>query len=131
MSIISILPLNALTTEQRKHIIGVQGSIWTEYVITEDRVQWMLFREWRRLRMGWLPPEKRNWDDFLGRLVVQERRYGVLGIHDAPSAFRVRSTEQLSSGQNKISVELHNQTNFGTIRYTVDGCRHVGVAGLR
>jgi hexosaminidase len=113
---------DALTVEQRGHIIGVQGSIWTEYVITEDRVQWMLFPRVAALaELGWLPPEKRNWDSFLDRLVAQERRYGVLGINFAPSAFRVRSSEQLSSGQNKISVELHNQTNFGTIRYTVDG----------
>ena len=70
--------------------------------------------------VAWLPPEKRNWNDFLDRLVVQKKRYEALGIHDAPSAFRVRSIEHLNPGQ-KVSVELHNQTDFGEIRYTVDG----------
>jgi len=111
-----------LTAEERKHILGIQANLWTEYVITEDRVQWMLFTRMAALaEAAWLPPEKRNWNDFLARLVVQKKRYEALNIHDAPSAFRVRSTEHLNSGQNRVSVELHNQTGFGKIRYTVDG----------
>jgi hexosaminidase len=112
----------ALTAEERKHILGIQANLWTEYVITEDRVQWMLFPRVAALaEAAWLPPEKRNWNDFLGRLVVQKKRYEALGIHDAPSAFRVRSTEHLNPGQKRVTVELHNQTGFGEIRYTVDG----------
>ena len=122
MSIISTPHQTALTAEERKHILGIQANLWTEYVITEDRVQWMLFPRMAALaEAAWLPPEKRNWNDFLERLVVEKRRYQALGIHDAPSAFRVRSTEHLNPGQNQVSVELHNQTNFGSIRYTLDG----------
>jgi hypothetical protein len=32
-----------LTPAEQTHILGVQGSIWTEYILTEDRVQHMLF----------------------------------------------------------------------------------------
>ncbi len=111
-----------LTAEERKHILGIQANLWTEYVITEDRVQLMLFPRMAALaEAAWLPPEKRDWNDFLARLVVEKKRYEALGIHDAPSAFRVRSTEHLNPGQNRVSVELHNQTGFGDIRYTVDG----------
>jgi hexosaminidase len=113
---------SALTADERKHVIGIQANLWTEYVITEDRVQWMLFPRVAALaEAAWLPPEKRDWNSFLGRLVVEKKRYEALGIHDAPSAFRVRSNEQLNPTENRISVELHSQTGFGEIRYTVDG----------
>jgi hexosaminidase len=96
--------------------------LWTEYVITEDRVQWMLFPRMAALaEVAWLPPENRNWNDFLDRLVTEKKRYEALGIHDAPSAFRVRSVPHLNPGENRVSVELHNQTGFGEIRYTLDG----------
>ena len=112
----------ALNAGERKHILGVQANLWTEYVITDDRVQWMLFPRMAALaEVAWLPPEKRDWNGFLERLVAQKKRYEALGIRDAPSAFRVRSTEHLNSEQNRVSVELHNQTGFGEIRYTVDG----------
>jgi hexosaminidase len=111
-----------LAAEERKHILGIQANLWTEYVITEDRVQWMLFPRMAALtEVAWLPPAKRNWNDFLDRLVAEKKRYEALGIHDAPSAFRVRSIQHLNPGQNRVSVELHNQTGFGEIRYTVDG----------
>ncbi len=112
----------ALTAEERKHILGIQANLWTEYVITEDRVQWMLFPRMAALaEVAWLPSAKRNWNDFLDRLVAEKKRYEALGIHDAPGAFRVRSIERLNPEQTRVSVELHNQTGFGEIRYTVDG----------
>jgi hexosaminidase len=32
-----------MTPEEQHHILGLQGSIWSEYILTEDRIQHMLF----------------------------------------------------------------------------------------
>lgn len=111
-----------LTDEQRKHILGIEAPLWTEYVITEDRDAWMLFPRAAALaEVAWSSPQRRNWNDFLQRLVAEMGRERALGIGFDPAAFRVRSEETLKPGTNRVIVRLSNQTNFGTLRYTTDG----------
>ncbi len=111
-----------LTNEQRKHILGIQASLWTEYVITEDRDAWMLFPRAAALaEVAWTPPDRRNWNDFLPRMVTEMRRYRALGIGFDSAAFRVTSAETLQANAARVTVRLGNQTNFGTVRYTTDG----------
>ena len=71
-----------LTPEQRRHILGVQANIWTEYVITSDRVSWMLYPRTAALaEIAWSTSANRDWNSFLSRLVDEMRRYQDLGIH--------------------------------------------------
>jgi hexosaminidase len=111
-----------LTQDERKHILGIQANLWTEYVISEDRDEWMLFPRAAALaETAWTAPARRNWNDFLGRMVVETARYRALGINFDPDAFRVRSAEALDPNQSRVSVQLTNQTAFGALRYTTDG----------
>lgn len=112
----------SLTPEQRRHILGVQANLWTEYVITSDRVDWMLYPRVAALaEIGWSSAANRNWDGFLDRLVDEMRRYHALGINFDPAAFRVRAEETLTPDLTHVVVSLGNQTGFGTVRYTTDG----------
>jgi hexosaminidase len=112
----------ALTKEKRKHILGIQANLWSEYVITEDRDAWMLFPRAAALaEVAWTSPDRRNWNSFLERLIAEMRRYRALGIGFDPAAFRVRSEETLEPNRARVTVRLTNQTNFGTLRYTTDG----------
>ncbi len=116
-----VLP-DQLTPEQRTHIIGVQGSLWTEYVRTPPRVEHMLFPRLAALgESGWTSPQQRNFQDFLARLVPEFARYQTLGIHPANSVFEVRAAKQLDAAGNKVQVALSNQESFGEIRFTTDG----------
>ncbi|MGC1461489.1 MAG: family 20 glycosylhydrolase, partial [Terracidiphilus sp.] len=111
-----------LTPEQRRHILGVQANLWTEYVITSNRVDWMLYPRTAALaEIAWSTSENRDWSSFLSRLVDEMRRYQDLGIHFDPAAFRVRFEEALTLGQRHVVVSLANQTGFGIVRYTTDG----------
>jgi len=111
-----------LTPDERKHILGVQANLWTEYVITNDRDEWMLFPRAAALaEIAWSAPDRRNWDNFLTRLPVEMHRYRELGIGFDPAAFRVRSAETLDQSHKHVTVQLSNQTSFGTLRYTTDG----------
>jgi hexosaminidase len=112
---------STLTVEERKHVLGVQANVWTEYLITDERVTWMLFPRTAALaEIGWSAPERRNWADFEDRMVGEMARYHSLGIGYDPDAFRVYGTETLAVGKSAISITLANQTGFGTIRYTTD-----------
>lgn len=110
----------ALSEAEQRHVLGVQGNLWTEHVRTEPRVEWMaLPRAAAVAELGWSPPARRQWPDFLARLAAFAPRYRALGIHAADSAFAVEA--QLAPSRAGVEVTLANQTNFGEIRYTTDG----------
>ncbi len=109
-----------LTPEQQRHVIGLQGNIWTEHIRTEERVGAMTFpRAAAIAELGWSAPDRRNWPDFVKRLAAQFTRYDALKIPYADSAFAVQAVTRYTPSQ--AAVELSNQTKYGDIRFTVDG----------
>jgi hexosaminidase len=111
-----------LTSEESRHIIGVQANLWTEYVRGEPQIEHMIFPRLAALaEVGWSSPRQRSWPDFLARLVPQFSRYRALGIHPADSVFEVRIAKQLVANPGQVEVSLSNQADFGRIRFTTDG----------
>ncbi len=109
-----------LTPEQQRHVIGLQGNVWTEHIRTEERVGAMTFpRAAAIAELGWSAPERRDWPDFVKRLATQFGRYDALKIPYADSAFAVQANTFYTTVQ--ANVTLTNQTSFGDIRYTLDG----------
>ncbi len=104
----------------RHHVLGVQANLWTEHIRTEPRLEWMaLPRAAAVAELGWSPPERRRWPDFIARLAAFAPRYRALGLHAADSAFAVDA--RLATSPAGIEVTLANQSRFGEIRYTTDG----------
>jgi hexosaminidase len=111
-----------LTAAERAHILGVQANVWTEYLITDDRVSWMLYPRTAALaEVGWSAAGKRDWKSFEQRLPAELARYKALGLVFDPNVFAVRTIESLNVGKNSVNVTLVNQGAFGEIRYTTDG----------
>jgi hexosaminidase len=111
-----------LTAAEQTHILGVQGSIWTEYILTEDRVQHMLFPRAAALaEMAWSPAAQRNYMDFLRRLPADLRRAEDAGVAPALSVFEVQAHATPVGGGDHASVVLSTQGGLGQIHYTVDG----------
>jgi hexosaminidase len=72
--------------------------------------------------LGWSGADTHDWAGFLKRLPAQLDRYRALGIQFADSAFApVFKVTPAASG--RFRVELANQVDFGTIRYTTDGSK--------
>jgi hexosaminidase len=115
------LPLG-LTPEEQKHILGVQGHIWTEHIRTEERVEYMAWPRGAAVaEVGWSPRERRDWRGFLDRLVPQFRRYRALGVRNADVLFRVNIEGTLDLPKARTSVTLSNEAELGEIHYTTDG----------
>jgi hexosaminidase len=118
-----------LTGEQTRHVLGTQANLWTEHVRTEERVEHMAFPRLSALaEVAWSPKANRDFGDFLKRLAPQMHRFEQAGIRAADSAFAVRlearpaqSPPGANSAEGDALVTLSNQTNFGEIRYTLDG----------
>ena len=71
-----------LSPEQAKHILGVQGNLWTEYLKTPAYVEYMIFpRAIAVAEIGWTTKENKNFDDFTKRLDVHKKRLDYLGVN--------------------------------------------------
>lgn len=60
---------DALTTDEAKHILGVQANIWAEYIATPSHMEYMAWpRGCALAEVAWSSKEARNWQMFLARL---------------------------------------------------------------
>lgn len=79
------VPGEALTAEQRqKHVKGVQGNLWTEYVPTEAQVEHMLYPRMLALaEIGWNGTNQKNYKEFRERALKEVealRNRGVMAF---------------------------------------------------
>jgi hexosaminidase len=115
-----------LSAEEGRHVLGAQGSLWSEYLSSGWNLQHAAFPRVDALsEVVWTRPSRMSWAGFLNRLPAQMQRYRRQAIAAADSAFAVDF--QVVSGRNAAlqngggAVMLVNQTAFGKIRYTLDG----------
>ena len=104
------------TQEQAKHIIGVQGNLWTEYIQTPDKVEYMAFpRSCALAEIAWSQPSRRSWESFSGRLPTHFDRLAALKVNFAKSYFDVKTA--FMNGK----VHLSSTDPSIQIKYTTDG----------
>ncbi|GAB3731336.1 beta-N-acetylhexosaminidase [Spirosoma lituiforme] len=73
---------DSLTTEQSKHILGVQANVWSEYLPTTHSVEYMAYPRLIALaETGWTPQASRNIDDFKQRLDIHKKRLDYLNVN--------------------------------------------------
>lgn len=105
-----------LTSEEAKHILGVQGNVWTAYMKTFDAVEYMVFpRACALAEIAWSAKEQRNWPDFARRIREHFARLDAMGVNYAKSYFDV----SISFSNGKVSLSAIDPAL--QIRYTTDG----------
>jgi hexosaminidase len=78
----------SLKPEERAHVLGVQGNVWTEHIRTEERVGWMAFpRAAAVAELGWSQPSRRDYGAFMQRLAAQRTLLDAIGMNYATSPF--------------------------------------------
>lgn len=76
------VPMDSLTAEESKHILGVQANTWTEYIKDEKHLEYMMFpRTLAVAEIGWTPQEDRSWEDFKPRMNANIPVLQRMGIH--------------------------------------------------
>ncbi|MEI6808781.1 MAG: beta-N-acetylhexosaminidase [bacterium] len=70
-----------LAPEKHKLVLGTQGNVWTEFIETEDHIEYMTFPRLSALsEVAWSPASSRNWDSFLRRWHGLAQRLDVLNV---------------------------------------------------
>ncbi len=78
-----------LTSEEQKYILGIQGNLWTEYILTPEQLEYMAFpRAFAIAETGWTPDKRKDFEDFLSRFGIQRKRYDEIGINYFKGEYR-------------------------------------------
>jgi hexosaminidase len=91
----------SIAPEQRRHILGLQANLWTEFMRSEARVTYMAYPRVAALsEVAWSPAKRISWDEFQQRLERQLERYTALGIRYA------RETPVVPGPRRRVSHDL-------------------------
>lgn len=117
----------ALTTEQAQHILGAQGNIWTEYISDSNYLQYMAYPRASALsEVLWSPKNRRDYHDFIERLLTHIKRLDNQKVNYASRAYDVvfdtkSEKSTVSANMMKSVVNMSSILKNLTIRYTTDG----------
>lgn len=71
-----------MNEQDAKYILGAQGNIWTEYMQTPAKVEYMIFPRLSALsEVLWSPKENKNWSEFQTKVETQKKRYTIWGAN--------------------------------------------------
>jgi hexosaminidase len=105
-----------LTADEARHVLGVQGNTWTEYIRTPDYLEYMVYpRACALAEVAWSEKERKNWADFARRLRIHFTRLDAMKVNYARSYYDVST----AFANGKISLSAIDPTM--KIRYTTDG----------
>ncbi len=70
-----------LRAEDRRHVLGAQANLWSEYIPTPIHAEYMLLPRMLALAEDvWTPADRKNYRDFLDRLLIQYERFDAMGV---------------------------------------------------
>jgi len=71
-----------LSADDGRYILGAQANIWTEYMTSPSKIEYMMFPRVDALsEVLWSPKSAKNWMDFKKRLPYQFERYNLWATH--------------------------------------------------
>jgi len=110
-----------LTPDQQKYIIGVQANLWTEYIPTETKVEYMVLPRILALsEVAWTPLANKNYTDFANTRLpshlawLDENKFD----YHVPTAIGAQDTIIFAPQMN---VNLKPSVTGAKVYYTIDG----------
>lgn len=121
----SLEPTEGLNDEQKKHILGAQANLWTEYILSPEQVEYMVLPRMAALaEVQWTQPEKKDYKDFVKRLLSLVHLYQRDGLNYAKHIFDIQaeiSTPQAGSSSERTARVTLSTVDNAPIYYTLDG----------
>ena len=107
------------TTEEARYVLGAQGNVWTEYLSTPEKVEYMVFPRAIALSEAvWSSSVHKNYDDFINRLEIFNRRLDAMNVNYANHLYEING--ELLNDNGKLSYKLETITNKKIV-YTLNG----------
>jgi hexosaminidase len=74
-----------VAVDRRRHVLGAQAQLWTEYISTPEHLEYMAFpRACALAEVVWLDAEGKDYPGFLRRLARHRTRLAALGVKAHP-----------------------------------------------
>lgn len=86
-------PTDGLTEEQAKNVLGAQVNLWTEYIPTDEQLEYMLLPRLLAIsEVQWCAPENKDFDRFKASVINHE--FPILDIKGYNYCKQILKTEQ-------------------------------------
>ncbi len=111
----------SLTSDQQKRIIGVQANVWTEYMQTPQKVEYMVLpRIYALAEIAWTQPARKNYTNFSEERVTQHlAKLDQTGtLYRVPTAIGVKDTTLLGS---QFLIPVKPSVTGAKVYYTING----------
>jgi hexosaminidase len=109
-----------LPADARHHVLGGEGCLWTEFILTEAQTQYMTLPRLIALAERVWSGSGHSFRDFVGRLEPEMLRLEKQGIHCSRSAW-LAIPEPVSSSPGMVRLVLRSEIAGLEYRYTLDG----------
>lgn len=71
-----------IVPEKARHILGIQGQLWGEYISTPQHLEYMAYPRAAALaEVGWSPTAFKDYENFLARLRHHLKRLDAMGVN--------------------------------------------------
>lgn len=119
-------PLPAgLTAAQRRHILGGQCNLWTEYINTPEMAEYMLLpRLCAIAEVLWSPVAKKNWANFRHKVARHTKRLTTNDYNVGTGSFKPWLTVEKQQDGHRM-VSLNWEVEGTHIFYSVNGGPYV------
>ncbi|HWZ13810.1 MAG TPA: family 20 glycosylhydrolase [Mucilaginibacter sp.] len=110
-----------LTPEQQKFILGVQANVWTEYIPTDNKVEYMILPRLLALsEVAWTPIANKNYTDFANTRLPNHLAWFDKHNFDyrVPPAIGTQDTIMFGT---QMHVNLKSPVTGAKVYYTIDG----------
>ncbi len=109
-----------MTSKQAEHLMGMQASLWTEFVTSPQSAEYLIFPRLAAMaETAWTMPENKNWANFVARMDKVSNIYAAGGINYAKSQNNLFHTVKPMDGELQLSLSCMRPDV--QIRYTLDG----------
>jgi len=114
---------DTIPADLHKYFIGQQGSLWTEFVQTPRRAEYMAFpRVVAMSEVAWLPKENKDWTSFCQRMLKEFKRLDLKDVNYSRAFYNVIYNFDRTAPFPK-NVGLTCDYPDVSIRYTTDGSK--------
>ncbi len=103
-----------------KYILGGQGNLWTEQIVTLPYAEYMTWpRGWALAEDFWSPNASKNWDNFVQRVEKHFDRSVIQGTNFSTAIYD--AIVNIKKSGSKLTAEMASEAPDLDIFYTLDG----------
>lgn len=112
-----------LKMQGREYVIGIQGNLWTEWVMRDSHCEHMLYPRLLAIaEIGWTPQQNRNYKTFEPRAIAMSERLRLAGY----GVYDMSSRDWVRKGSDCVTEHLAKDCR---VKYITDYAKKYSASG--